>query len=138
MDSAAEQWSAVGREVALGAAVTAVLLLAALRADAPGRILCLAGALLLGLTTLRDGVLRPTLVVDAAGVSIRNGRTLHRIAWSELGPVTATTSRRLVTQRSMEIEAGDRLFVLAARRLGAEPAAVAAAVERHRPGSAGE
>lgn len=104
--------------------------------DTPGRILLLALIVVLVGESVRLAVIRPVLSVDASGVRVRRAGGAHTYPWSEVGPVTATTSRRLVTSKSVELDVGDTLVVLPAYRLGADPAEVVAAIEAARPAEA--
>ncbi|GAC1327031.1 MAG: hypothetical protein NVSMB13_12960 [Mycobacteriales bacterium] len=93
--------------------------------DGAGRVLAVLAAVLLAGGALRDGLLRPTLAADAAGVRVRTGLSSHQWRWAELTSVRAVAStRRLVTARSVELEFGDVLVLLATRRLGAQAEAV--------------
>ena len=134
------QWWARTAETVVLAAGGALLVLAALTLDAGGRLLVgAAGALLVGLA-LRDLALRPRLSADPGGVVVRTltGRT--RLPWPGLRVRLRTTRRLGVRSRLLELDTAggpddDGTLVLLGRRdLGADPAAVAQALEALRPG----
>lgn len=104
-----------------GGAVLCALVAAGVVAgtDPPGRLLAgLAGACL-ALMALRDAGLRPTLLADAAGVTVVAGLRRQRLAWAELAPVrTERATRRLVRARWLELETPDTLVTVSALRLG--------------------
>ena len=118
--------------LALGGCAGAAVVAAAL-ADAAGRILLAVVAAGFAVETLRLAVIRPTVAVDAAGVSVRTGLAARSWPWSQVGVVRARTSRRLVTTRTLELDLGDSLVVVPAYRLGRDPADAAAAIEALRP-----
>ena len=108
------------------AALTVVL-------DNPGRLLfaVLTAGLLIEATRL--ALVRPTLIADRTGVSVRRVARTHCYPWPEIGAVGARTTRRLVSVPTLELDLGDTLIVIASYRLGAAPAEVAAAIEKLRP-----
>jgi hypothetical protein len=135
------QWSARAAETGVLGTGGVLLVLAALTLDAAGAVLVgAAGVLLLGLA-LRDVVLRPRLSADPGGVVVRTltGRT--RLPWPGLRVRLRTTRRLGVRSRLLELDTAagpdddDGTLVLLGRRdLGADPAAVAQALEALRPG----
>jgi hypothetical protein len=65
----------------------------------------------------RDAFSGPTLLTDDDGVSFVRWWRRERLGWSELEAVRVYTHRRL---RALELDAGEELVVLPARRLGAD------------------
>lgn len=120
----AVSWAPRWAESALAAVVGLALLGTALGLDAAGLLLVgLAGLFLLGLA-LSDAVVRPRLVADADGLTVR---TLSR----RLGGPWVGVALRLRAGRrfgtathTLEIDVGEDLVVLGRRELGARPADV--------------
>jgi hypothetical protein len=107
--------------------------LAMIVVDTPGRILLVVTAAALLGEAVRLTVFRLVLTVDSAGVQVRSGGRQLAYPWDEVGNVTARTSRRLVTVKTLDLYLGDTLVVIPGYRLGADPAAVAAELEGMRP-----
>jgi hypothetical protein len=116
--------------LALGAAAAAIPLLFV---DTPGRILLVVLIAALSGESLRLAVIRPALSIGATGVRVRHAGRDSIYAWADVGRVSATTTRRLVTTKLLELDVGDTLVVIPSYRLGADPADVVAAIEAARP-----
>ncbi len=133
-------WWRVGAYAAAGLAGVAVAAFEGLAAhagslDAPGRLLVAVVAVgLLGVAA-RDGLARPTLLVDAGGLSVVDGLRRRHLPWAAVQRVSAGTvthNRRAVHIRVLEISTIDGPVLLSRRQLGADPQRVAAVVEEHR------
>ena len=118
------RYATPARLVAVFAVGAALLLALAVALDWPGRILAVAGALLLGGEALHDGVLRPTLIADEAGLRVRTMSGSRSFDWRNIDALRAHESRRVFVLQSLEIDVGDELFALPGLRLGADPAVV--------------
>ena len=103
-------------------------------ADAPGRILGVAGAVLLLALGARDLLTRPRLAAGPDGVVVRtlSGRT--RLPWPGLRVRVRETRRLGLRGRTLELDTATgpdddgTLVVLARRDLGADPESVARAL----------
>ncbi|MGY1653424.1 PH domain-containing protein [Geodermatophilus sp. SYSU D01119] len=133
------QWAARTAETVVLGLGGLLLVLAALTLDAGGRVLVGAAGVLLLALAVRDVVLRPRLSADTGGVVVRglSGRTT--LPWPLLRVRLRTTRRLGVRSRLLELDTAagpddDGVLVLLGRHdLGADPAAVAAALEALRP-----
>ena len=114
------------------AAATATLVVVALFLDWPGRILALGAAVLRGLETIRDALVRPTLTAYADALVIRHGLVRRRISWAQVEAVRCHEARRLFVLQSLEIDLGEELIAVPGLRLGADPATVALRLEALR------
>ncbi|TQN40702.1 PH (Pleckstrin Homology) domain-containing protein [Blastococcus colisei] len=100
-------------------------------ADAPGRILAAAGAILLLGLALRDVVLRPRLSASHDGVVVRTLTGAIRLPWADVRVRVRETRRFGLRGRTLELDtaAGPHedgsLIVLGRRDLGADPETVA-------------
>jgi len=115
------------------AVVATVCAGAGLESPAMGRILLwLAGAFAAAIAA-RDAFVRPTLSTDGAGITVVRTWRPERLAWAAIDAIGPYVHRR---QAALEIDAGDDLVVLPARRLGADLAEVVDALRaellRHR------
>lgn len=133
-DPVACSWSASWPVVTAELVSVALLaLLGWLATEPTGSLLAAIAAVLLAVAASQDAVLRPTLTADRTGIVVRRGRRLHRIEWVRVGRLAgSSTGRRLTLIRTLEIDVGDELVVLPARRLGADPTEVAQALEQMR------
>lgn len=123
-------WSALA-VAGLLAAVTA----AVVGADPAGRLLFACAAAILGAYATGDLLFRPRLRADPDGLSVRSPLARARLSWAEVTAVRAVTRvRHGLRGVSLEIEAGEQLFVLGRRALGADPAEVAATLRGFLPG----
>ncbi len=126
---------------ALGAALTAGGLVWALLTSAGRDEVVAVAAVILGLLALLIGWrLRPRLLADPAGVTVRTLLGARRVTWSEVESVTTVTHRRLGTGSSMlEINLhDDSLLVFSDTELGAKGNDVAAVLRSlHAAASAG-
>lgn len=103
--------------------------------DGAGRLLL--GVLAAGLGTLavRDLLARPTLLVDAGGLTLVDGLRRRQLPWAAVLSVragTVTHNRRAVHLRTLEIETIDGPILLTRRQLGTDPAPIAECVEQIR------
>ncbi|MFQ1004184.1 PH domain-containing protein [Modestobacter sp. SSW1-42] len=132
------QWSPRLAETTVTALAGLGLALGALLADPVGRVLLGgAAALLLGLAA-RDGLLRPRVRADGAGVTVRALTGTTTIAWPVLRARVRSQRRWGVRSTTLELE--DRsddavLVVLGRRDLGADPGVVAEALHATGAGS---
>lgn len=102
----------VAAQLGLGA----LLLVLTPGVDAPGRLLAVPVALLVLAAGLRDLLLRPVLTAGADGLTVVSGVRREHVPWEALAAVRAVRDRRTDV---LELDLGDRLLVLTARRLGA-------------------
>jgi hypothetical protein len=126
------QWAPRWLESAAAAAVGMSLLGVAVGLDAAGRLLVgAAGLFLLGLA-LSDAAVRPRLVADADGLTVRTLARRIGGPWAGVA-VRLRAGRRLGTAvHTLEIDVGDDLVVLGRRELGANPSEVAEQLTRLR------
>lgn len=118
-------------------AVTAALV-GVLAADAAGRLLLVAAALVLAAYAATDLVFSPRLVLSADEVVVRTPLRRVHLAWADVERIGVDVRQRLgLRSVALEVDAGEVLVVLTRRALGADPEAVAdlaAAFDpRHRP-----
>jgi hypothetical protein len=99
-----------------------------------------AGRLLVGLATLLVSYLaafatiaRPRLSADANGLAVRGFANTTHLAWHEVKVKLQTTRRLGREQRTLELDADDRLVVLTKLDLGADPEEVAGVLHALRP-----
>jgi Bacterial PH domain len=126
----APRWSTV---VALAVGGVALAGLAA-TSDPVGAVLAGCAALAVLAFAGYDALARPTLVADAAGITV-GGWPRRRYAWDEVGRIEVRTTRRLLVLHALEIDAGDDLVLLTRRRLGTDLPAVAARLADYRAGA---
>ena len=106
--------------------------------DLPGRVIALAAVGLLGTLALLGTAVRPRLATDADGLRVGRLRGPRYWPWSAVHRVEVVTSGRFGRRVGMlEIDAVDpdgteRLVVLTALDLGADPVEVAAELDRVR------
>ncbi len=106
--------------------------------DLPGRVIALAAVGLLSMIALVGTVVRPRLATDADGLRVGRLRGARYWPWSAVHRVEVVTSGRFSRRVGMlEIDAVDpdgteRLVVLTALDLGADPVEVAAELDRVR------
>ena len=127
------QWSPRPAETAVAILAGLVVLVLAVLADPPGRLLL--GVAALGLLTVgaADLLLRPRLAADRSGVQVRTLASRHRLAWSAIQRVDVDEHTRYgLTSRTLELEAGELFVVLGKRTLGADPRDVADVLARIR------
>jgi hypothetical protein len=132
------QWSTRTGEIVATALAGVGLALATTLADAAGRVLLGAAALLLVALAARDAVLRPRVAAGDEGVTVRALSGPTTIAWPAVRVRVRTQRRWGLRARTLEVE--DRtddavLLVLGRRELGTDPEAVAEAL--HAAGAAG-
>jgi hypothetical protein len=120
--------------LAAGAGLALVAVLFVLSADAPGRVLLGAAAIVLAGYAGSDLIFSPRLVATAEGVVVRSPLLRARLPWSDIEDVRAETRiRRGLRSTTLEIDAGAVLAVFSQRALGADPRQVAAIVRAFRP-----
>ena len=106
--------------------------------DLPGRVIALAAVGLLGTLALVGTAVRPRLAIAADGLRVGRLRGTRYWPWSAVHRVEVVTSGRFGRRVGMlEIDAVDtdgteRLVVLTALDLGADPVEVAAELDRVR------
>lgn len=101
--------------------------------DSAGRVLYLAAFVVLVVVAGGDLLVNPRLRVDGAGLSVRTPLARRRMGWAAVDSVRVDERLRLgLAARTLEIDAGDDLFVLSGRSLGADPRAVAEVIEAFR------
>ncbi|WP_040338895.1 PH domain-containing protein [Candidatus Blastococcus massiliensis] len=136
-------WSTRTAEIAASAVIGLVLAGSALFvAEATGRLLVAGGAALLLALAARDLAQRPRLTAGPGGVDVRLLTGGVHLPWTRL-QVHVRESRRLgLRVRTLELDTAagpdddeGELVVLGRRDLGADPAAVAAHLERLDPRS---
>lgn len=128
-------WSVPSRYPLLEAAGALAFVVAALVVDDPvARAGAVAAAVLLAVLAVRDRVARVRLLADEQGVTVLAGFAgRHRLGWQHVDDVRLDARSRLGrTLRLVEIDAGERLYLLSERDLGADPEAVVAALQRLR------
>ncbi len=118
------------RYVAVGALlVTIVLLGLALATDPVGRVLLVAGALLLAFAG-GWALLGPALVAGPEGVRVRGLVRTHVVAWDEIDRILIDDRRR---SRAVELETASTLIAVPALLLGGvSPQTVAAQLRELR------
>jgi hypothetical protein len=94
-----------------------------------GRVLFWVLAIAVLVVAARDMFSGPTVLTDDEGVSFVRWWRRDRLGWSELEAVRVYTHRRL---HALELDAGDYLVVLPARRLGADLDEVVEALRAER------
>ncbi len=109
---------------------------ALLTTDPTARVLAVAAVGLLGVLALVGTLVRPRLAADADGLRAGRFAGVRSWAWSDVRRVEVVSTRRFGRRTGMlEIDAVDpdgteRLVVLTALDLGADPYAVAAEIAR--------
>ncbi|MCG5215097.1 PH domain-containing protein [Streptosporangium soli] len=114
----------VRREMAVikGAGCGAALILALLNLDdRRALILCLVATLALAVLLARDLLVPVRLAADADGLTVVRGFAgRDRIAWPDVERVTVDVNRRYGKRwEHLEIDVGDRIYVLGGNALGA-------------------
>jgi hypothetical protein len=121
------RWAVRTVETALAAAAGVLLLALTAYTDAPGRILGVAAGLGLLALAGSDLVWRPRLAVDEGGLSVHTPGRRLRLPWDRVTDIRVDQRQHLgLTNRTLEIDAGDKLVVLGRRSLGTDPREVAA------------
>ncbi len=132
-------WRVPMQHVAAKAAATLVLAALAialgLGGSAPGALLAAVAAVAAAGLTARDLLSPVRLTADETGLTIARGLTGRtHLPWPEITTIQVDVRPRLgLTTRLLEIDTGDRLYLLSAYDLGAPPDEVAAALTTHRP-----
>lgn len=111
-------WTFAGIAVAAG--------IAAVIADAQGRVLAVAVALVFAGLAVVDRRTSPRLEVTATGLLVREVAGTRRLPWDAVERVTVDERSRFGRiVHTLEIDAGEQLVVLGARSLGADPVTAA-------------
>lgn len=126
------RWSVRAAETWLAAAAGVVLLGLTAFTDAPGRFLGLVAGVGLLLLAGSDLVWRPRLAVDNDGLSVRTPARTARLPWERVSVRVDERQHLGLTNRVLEIDAGDDLIILGRRSLGADPRDVAAELATRR------
>ena len=101
--------------------------------DAPGRVLYLLAAVVLGVLSAGDLLVNPRLIVDPAGLRVRSALSTSVVGWAEIEDIRVDERSRLgLASRTLEIDAGDRLIVLSGRALGTDVRTVAGLIAAFR------
>jgi len=92
-------------------------------------------AALVAVYAVRDLIAPVRLAADREGVTVVTGYAGHaRLSWDEIERVRMDQRRRLGTRSNLlEIDTGDRLYLLSSYDLNAHPRDVADALDRLRP-----
>jgi hypothetical protein len=127
-----------GPDLRLTAGVSALTVVAAVLAavnpDRAGTILLALAALVLACYAAADLIWRPRLVVDPAGLRVRGPGSSAVLAWTDVSAVRADVRMRHgLRSVALEIDAGERLFVLSRRVLGMDPEQAAEIVRAFDP-----
>lgn len=130
------RWATPWRLVATEGVGAGLVALAGLTTSRPGTFLSVVAAGLFAGLAARDGLRRPSIEATAERVCVVSGFRRVCGSWGEVAGIAATETRRLIMQRSLEVEIDGELIVVPARCLGARPSEVAAALERLRAAAA--
>ena len=101
--------------------------------DNAGRLLVGLATLLVSYLTAFATIARPRLSVDADGLAVRGFANTTHLTWHEVKVKLQTTRRLGREQRTLELDADDRLVVLTKLDLGADPEEVARVLHSLRP-----
>jgi hypothetical protein len=115
--------------IAAFAVIAVTSALAGIALPPTGRVLFWVLAIAALVVAARDAFSGPTLLTDGEGVSFVRWWRRERLGWSQLEAVRVYRHRRL---RALELDAGDELVVLPARRLGADLDEVVEALRAER------
>ena len=118
--------------VAAIAAVAVTCAAAGFQVPVAGRILLWAAAACMAAVAARDALVRPTLTTNDEGITLVRTWRPETIAWADIDSIGRFEHRRLGSVRALEIDAGDTLLLVPARRLGAELADVVDALRQER------
>jgi hypothetical protein len=94
-----------------------------------GRVLLWVAGAAAACIAARDAFVRPTLSTDDRGVVLVRTWRRERFTWAEIDAVRPYEHRRL---RALELDAGESLVLVPARRLGADLADVVDALRAER------
>jgi len=134
------EWRVPVRHVAVKAAAAvafaALTTALALGGSAPGALLAGVAAAAGAALTARDLLSPVRLSADADGITVPHGLIGQvRLTWPEIASIRVDVRQRLgLTTRLLEIDTGERLYLLSAYDLGAEPDDVAEALRATAPG----
>jgi hypothetical protein len=101
--------------------------------DRLGAVLFGVATILLVLLSAHGMLVRPRLAADAGGVHIRTARGQVDLGWPETHATLRTTQRLGRDSPTLEIAAGDRLFVFGRLELGTDPRDVLDALTTLQP-----
>jgi Bacterial PH domain len=128
------RWAPSRALVALGWFATAAALVAAFFSSDPrGRVLFGLAALLLAAASAHGTLVRPRLSADDQGVHVRSLHGRIHLSWAETRTRLRTTHRLGRDAETLEIEAGDRLFIFSRLELGTDPRDVLDVLTALRP-----
>ncbi|MCU1677664.1 MAG: hypothetical protein JWM93_2422 [Frankiales bacterium] len=96
---------------------------------AAGRVLLWTAAVCCALLAARDAFVRPTLETDDAGITLVRTWRPETVAWADVAAIGAYTHRRV---QALEVDTGERLLLVPARRLGADLTEVVDALRTER------
>ncbi len=134
-NAAAVQWSVPSRYVVLSAAGAAAFGIGgALADDRISSYVAFAAAVTLLAIASRDLIARVRLSADTEGLIVIQGFAGRRhIPWSDVTAIRVDERSRLgLSSHLLEVDTGETVHLLTTRELGADPADVAAALERIR------
>lgn len=132
--SASPRWAPARALIVLGWFATASALAAVFfTSDPRGRVLFGVAALFLAAISAHGTLVRPRLTADDQGLDVR---TLHgrvHLTWTETRTRLRTTRRLGRDAETLEIEAGEWLFIFGRLELGADPRDVLDVLRALRP-----
>ncbi|WP_236790293.1 PH domain-containing protein [Amycolatopsis sp. GM8] len=121
MDNSAS-WAPRPALVAVGLIGALVALAGAfLYDDRTGEVLFAVAAVVLAALSAHGLLVRPRLAADADGVRVRTMHGEQRFSWPEAALSVRSNKRLGRESRTLEISAGDQLFVFGWLELGADP-----------------
>lgn len=122
MDNYPARWAPQPALVGLGwLSAAAALAGAVLYVDPRGVVLLGVAAVVLLALSVHGSVVRPRLAADLRGVRVRTARGSHEFTWPETRTALRATKRFGRDGTTLEISAGDHLFVFGWLELGADP-----------------
>lgn len=89
--------------------------------DRGGAVLAGVAAVVLAALSLHGTLVRPRLAADATGVRVRSLSGTDGLDWPSVRTRLRTTRRLGRDTDTLELESGDRLYVLGRLELGADP-----------------
>ncbi|TNC27301.1 PH domain-containing protein [Amycolatopsis alkalitolerans] len=122
MDNSSASWAPRPALVAVGLLGALVALAGAfLYGQKAGAVLFGVAAVVLAALSAHGLLVRPRLAADVEGLRIRTMRGEHRFSWPEAHTSLRSTKRLGRESKTLEISAGDELFVFGWLELGADP-----------------
>jgi hypothetical protein len=89
--------------------------------DKLGALLFAVAAVVLAAMSAHGVLVRPRLAADAAGVRVRTLHGVQEFSWPEAHTALRSTKRLGRDSRTLEVSAGEQLFVFGRLELGADP-----------------